>query len=71
MAQWYLSMDTRFFIHISRDQPSAHEFTKYMGQQSLAPLLESALHACYWVHVVKFQLVGTIHFGLRRPVSHR
>ena len=33
--------------------------------------LESALHACYWVHVVKFQLVGTIHFGLRRPVSHR
>ena len=45
MAQWYLSMDTRFFIHISRDQPSAHEFTKYMGQQSLVPLLESGVSA--------------------------
>ena len=24
-------MKTRFFIHISRDKPSAHEYTKYIG----------------------------------------
>ena len=34
---------TRFFIHMSRDQPSTHEFTKYMGQQSLARHNVSAL----------------------------
>ena len=27
----------------SRDQPSAQEFTKYIGQQSSPPLLDSAL----------------------------
>ena len=33
----------------SLDQPSAHEFTKYMGQQSSAPLLESA-RARSWLY---------------------
>ena len=26
-------MDTQFFIHMSLGQPSAHEFTKYMGSR--------------------------------------
>ena len=30
-------MDKWFFIHMSRDQPSAHELTKYIGQLLLAP----------------------------------
>ena len=30
-------MDKWFFIHMSRDQPSAHELTKYIGQLWLAP----------------------------------
>ena len=35
-------MDTLFFIHVSQDQPSTHEFTKYIGQPSPAPRLELA-----------------------------
>ena len=30
-------------LHWQRDQPSAQEFTKYMGQPSPAPALVSAL----------------------------
>ena len=32
-----------FSLQGSWDQPNTHEFTKYIGQSSLAPLLESAL----------------------------
>ena len=39
------SCHTLHFIALqgSWDKPSAQEFTKYVGQQSPAPLLESAL----------------------------
>ena len=30
------------FIHISRDQPTAHELARNMGQPSAAPVAESA-----------------------------
>ena len=40
--KWYLSTDTWFYIQMSGDQPSPDEFTKYMGQSSPAPWLESA-----------------------------
>ena len=41
-------MSNRHTLHFislqgSRDQPSAQEFMKYIGQRSPAPLLESAL----------------------------
>ena len=43
-----LLMDTQFFIHMSLDQPSAHEVTKCVGQPSAAPRLESALTHVTW-----------------------
>ena len=46
-------MDTQFSIQMSRDQPNTHGFTKYMGQPSPAPRLES-LRARSWIVDAKF-----------------
>ena len=58
-------MDTRFFIHVPGDQPSSgqrpwvHEVHRTAVSSATAG---NNAHARHWVHKVKFQLVGTIHF---------
>ena len=58
-------MDTRFFIHVPGDQPSGgqrpwvHEVHRTAVSSATAG---NNAHARHWVHKVKFQLVGTIHF---------
>ena len=43
--EWSLMDTLFFFIHMSLDQPSPHEFTKYIGQPSAAPRLTAKLRA--------------------------
>ena len=58
-----LHVSTHLFVespsHGSRDQPSAQELTKYMGQPSPAPALVSALAAFCKVLVVAMSFIAT------------
>ena len=56
-----LHVSTHFFVesHGLRDQPSAQELTKYMGQPSPAPALVSALAAFCKVLVVAMGSIAT------------
>ena len=47
----------------SRDQPSAHEFTKYIGQPSPALLLESALAKSWLINMLKSHLFNANVFN--------